>query len=282
METQVDEREVLAVAAQYEADCGGLIAILEEIQGIHGYLPEQALRQVARVTGRSLVDIYGVATFYRSFSLKPRGKHRVCVCMGTACHVRGAQHVADEFERRLGIQAGETSEDGEFSMETVNCLGACALGPVTLVDGNCVSKVKTSQVQALLDKARQGGAGHENEADTRFFPIEVNCPICSQSLMDKSFRLDNHPSIRVTVSMDHQEGCLRLSSLYGSRTIASGHEIAVGTVVTFRCPHCHAELAGADGCSLCQAPMATLAVSEGGTIHVCLRRGCPGHLLDLR
>ncbi|HPO13574.1 MAG TPA: NAD(P)H-dependent oxidoreductase subunit E [Candidatus Hydrogenedentes bacterium] len=279
---QVDEREVLAVVAKHEAGCGGLIAILEEIQAIYGYLPEQALRQVAQATDRSLVDIYGVSTFYRSFSMQPRGKHRVCVCLGTACHVRGAQSVTEEFEQRLGIQSGETSEDGEFSLETVNCLGACALGPVTVVDGKYVSKVKTSQVRGLLDKARKGYAQSGNGEDKEAFAIAVSCPVCSHSLMDAGFPLDDHPSIHVKVSIDHQEGCLRLSSLYGSGSLASECEIPPGEVAIFRCPHCLAELTGADDCSICQAPMAPMAIVGGGTMHVCLRRGCPGHLLDLQ
>ena len=135
---------------------GAVIAVLEEIQAEHGYLPEEALRAVADGMGRSLVDVYGVATFYRSFSLKPRGRHLICVCLGTACHVRGAQMVVEEFERQLGVKAGETTPDREFTLETVNCLGACALGPIVVADGQYFSNVGTARVKHILEKARAG------------------------------------------------------------------------------------------------------------------------------
>ena len=133
---------------------GGLIAILEEVQEHYGYLPEPALRSVARGTGQSLVDVYGVATFYRSFSLQPRGRSLISVCLGTACHVRSAPMIVEAFERRLGIRAGETTADGEFTLETVNCLGACALGPIVAVDGQFFSHVTTARVGRILKKAR--------------------------------------------------------------------------------------------------------------------------------
>ncbi|GAG40848.1 unnamed protein product, partial [marine sediment metagenome] len=105
--------EILGILDKHESDRGGLISILEDIQAKYSYLPTEALKIVADKTGRSLVDIYGVATFYKSFSLNPRGKHLCSVCVGTACHVRGAPTVAREFERQLGINAGETTPDKE-------------------------------------------------------------------------------------------------------------------------------------------------------------------------
>ncbi|MFC1737333.1 NAD(P)H-dependent oxidoreductase subunit E, partial [Candidatus Hydrogenedentota bacterium] len=132
------------------------LAILEEIQGEYGYLPEQALRIVADKTCRSLVDIYGVATFYRFFSLQPRGRQLISVCMGTACHVRGAPMVLEEFERQLGIRVGETTPDREFTLETVNCLGACALGPIVVLDGKYFSNVNTATVKQILEKPEPG------------------------------------------------------------------------------------------------------------------------------
>ncbi len=141
---------------EHDDNRGALIAVLEEIQEQDGYLSEQALRMVSEKMGRSLVDIYGVATFYRSFSLRPRGKHSICVCLGTACHVRGAQRIVEEFERQLGIEAGETTPDREFTLETVNCLGACALGPIVVVDGVYFSNVDTPKVKQILGKVRAG------------------------------------------------------------------------------------------------------------------------------
>lgn len=154
-EAPVDECEVLAIAGRHNADCGGLMAILEEVQTAYGYLPEGALRLVAEATKRSLVDVYGVATFYRSFSLEPRGRHHVCACLGTACHVRNAPLIVEELERRLGIQAGHTTPDREFTLETVNCLGACALGPIVVVDGTYHSKVDVAAVNAILSEVRR-------------------------------------------------------------------------------------------------------------------------------
>lgn len=151
---EVNSKDILKILEKHNEDRGALIAILEEIQAEYGYLPQEALRTVADRTGRSLVDVYGVATFYRSFSLQPRGKHLISVCLGTACHVRGAPMVIEEFERQLGIRADETTPDREFTLETVNCLGACALGPIVVVDGDYFRNVNTRTVRQILEKAR--------------------------------------------------------------------------------------------------------------------------------
>lgn len=129
---------------------GGLIGLLQDIQEEYGYLPEPALREVSEKTGRPLIDVYGVATFYRCFSLTPRGKHLAAVCLGTACHVRGGAQVAEEFERRLGVRAGETTKDNEFTFETVNCLGCCATGPVVVIDGKYHGQVSVRDVAGLI------------------------------------------------------------------------------------------------------------------------------------
>jgi len=143
------------IVQKHAGSRGALIAILEDIQSQQGYLSESALEEVSRGLGCSLVDVYGVATFYRSFSLTPRGRHTICVCEGTACHVRGAPLVVEEFERQLGIKRGETTLDGEFTLETVNCLGACALGPIVKVDDEYFSKVGTAKVRLILRKFRR-------------------------------------------------------------------------------------------------------------------------------
>jgi NADH-quinone oxidoreductase subunit E len=269
------------IIEEHDKSHGGLIAILEEIQAKYGYLPPEALKMVEEKTGRSLVDIYGVATFYRAFSLKPRGKHLISVCLGTACHVRGGPAIATEIERQLGIKAGQTTADKEFTFETVNCLGACALGPVVVVDGHYFSKVKTSMVKGILDRARSGLDAVEIAADKRFFPVEVSCARCNHSLMDSRHPIDGYPSIRVTVSFGQKHGWLALSSLYGSYNTDSEHEIPPKTTVNFFCPHCHAELIGAAKCAECGAPMAPMIVRGGGIVQICSRRGCKGHILDL-
>jgi len=277
----VDPRKLAAVIRKHSGDRGALIAILEDIQDEYGYLSEKALRTVADMTGRSLVDIFGVATFYRSFSLKPRGKHLISACLGTACHVRGAQRTVEELERELGIRAGETTPDGEFTLETVNCLGACALGPTVVIDGHYFSKVRESRVGQLLDEALKGFDSVEISKDKRVFPVDVNCPHCNHSLKDESFAIDDHPSIRVTVSFGRKRGWLRLSSLYGSHNSFAEHEIPEGAVTSFFCPRCCAELTGKPDCPKCGAPMVTMLVCGGGTVQICSRHGCTSHMLDL-
>ncbi len=275
------DSNISRILGKYEGGQGGLIAILEEIQAIYSYLPREALETVAEKTGRSLVDIYGVATFYGAFSLKPRGKHLVSACLGTACHVRGGPAIVEQLERQLGIKAGETTPDREFTLKTVNCLGACALGPVVVVDGHYFPKMKTSMIKDILDRVRAGIDAIEIETDQRVFPVEVSCSHCNHSLMDPEFIIDGHPAIRVTISFGNKHGWLALSSLYGSYNVESLHEIPKDTVVNIFCPHCHAQLIGGAKCAECGAPMVPMIVRGGGVVQICSRRGCKGHMLDL-
>ena len=129
-----------------------LIAILLGIQESFNYLPPDALRQVAKSLGLPLIDVCGVATFYRAFSLKPRGKHICLVCLGTACHVRGGQKILEEVERKLGVEPGENTPDGLFTLETVACLGCCAIGPVIVVDGEYFGHSTARKVGPILNK----------------------------------------------------------------------------------------------------------------------------------
>ncbi|MBU0743156.1 NAD(P)H-dependent oxidoreductase subunit E [bacterium] len=277
----MDLVEIGSIVERHTGRHGNLIAILEEVQAKYGYLPEEALRAVAEKTGRSLVDVYGVATFYNAFSLKPRGKHVVSACLGTACHVQGGPRIVEAISAQLGIRQGETTDDEEFSLEVVNCLGACALGPVVVVDGHYFSKVKTSQVAGILAEARDGFGQVEIETDQRIFPVEVSCARCNHSLMDLRQPVDGHPSIRVTVAFNNKHGWLCLSCLYGSDKVESEFEIPVDTVVDMFCPHCHAELIGGGKCGECGEQMVPMIVSGGGIVQICTRRGCKGHMLDL-
>ncbi len=272
---------LMGIVAKHREKRGGLIAILQEIQSRYSYLPEHALRLVAESTGHTLVDVYGVATFYKAFSLKPRGKHLITACLGTACHVRGGASIAGELERVLDLRSGETTEDGLFTLETAACLGACALGPIVVVDGEYHAKVKKSDVKRIVQDVRDGVPEFPTEPDDRMFPLEVACPRCNHTLIDKRNALDSHPSIRVTVSFNRQHGSLRLSSLYGSYTIKADHEIPWDTVVHFFCPHCHAELTSWADCTRCSAPMVSMLVRGGGTVQICSRRGCKEHRLDV-
>jgi NADH-quinone oxidoreductase subunit E len=227
-EESVNPEPVLNILEKHDGSHGGLIGILEEIQAKYGYLPEESLRTVAEKTGRPLVDVYGVATFYKSFSLLPRGKHLISVCLGTACHVQGGPRIAQEFQRQLGIKAGETTPDREFTLapdreftlETVNCLGACALGPVVVVDGHYFPQVRTGQVEEIIARGLEGLDKIEIDTDQRIFPVEVSCARCNHSLMDSDHPIDGHASIRVTVSFGSRHGWLTLSGLYGSYNVA--------------------------------------------------------------
>lgn len=259
---------------------GGLIARMERLQAKYGYLPKEELSKIAEETGGSLVDIYGVATFYKAFSLEPRGKHLISVCLGTACHVHGGPRIAQVFQEELGVQSGATTPDREFSLETVNCLGACALGPVVVADGHYFSKVRTSEVKGIIERTQKGLDLVEIETDARIFPVEVSCARCNHSLMDPRHVIDGHPSIRVTVSFGNKHGWLALSSLYGSYKVAAEYEIPIDEIVHVFCPHCHAELIGGGKCSDCGAPMVAMIVRGGGVVQICARRGCRGHMLD--
>jgi len=274
-------RDVESIARKHANDRGGLITILEEIQAKYSYLPKDALKTVATVTGRSLVDIYGVATFYRWFSLKPRGKHIVSCCQGTACHVRGAPKVIEEFKKQLGVEPGETTSDKEYTLETANCLGACALGPITVVDGHYFANVGIGEVKPILDKSRSGLDKVDLATDERVFPVEVSCAQCNHSLMDPTRIIDGVPAIRVTVSFGRKHGTLLLSSLYGSYNIECEHEIPDNMAVDVFCSHCHAQLRGSTDCSDCGASMVPMIVRGGGVVQICSRRGCTNHMLDL-
>ncbi len=144
--------KVAAIVEKYDGNCDSLISILQDVQSEYHYLSEDAVREVAGLLGLPLIQVYGVATFFKAFSLEPRGKHIVSVCMGTACHVRNAQSVLDEVERKLGIGVGETTQDMEYTLETVNCLGACALGPIVVVDDKYNSQMSSRKVKKILGK----------------------------------------------------------------------------------------------------------------------------------
>jgi NADH-quinone oxidoreductase subunit E len=145
-----ERKEVCAIVAKYEGRRDSLISILQDIQSLYHYLPEHSLKAVSRELKIPLMQVYSVATFFKAFSLEPRGEHLVCVCMGTACHVRGAQSVFDEAKRRLNIEAGHSTADMKYSLETVNCLGACALGPLLVIDGEYHGQMTTAKVKKAL------------------------------------------------------------------------------------------------------------------------------------
>ena len=155
----MDKKELEQIVERYNRSQGQIIAILHEIQDQERYLPENDLRYVAEKLNMSVAQIYHIATFYKAFSLKPKGRHICNVCMGTACHVRGAPLVLEELERKLGIKAGDTTPDMEYSITTVNCLGACALGPVVVVGKDYYGNMTPAKVERMLKeiKAKSNG-----------------------------------------------------------------------------------------------------------------------------
>ncbi len=148
--TQDQWEKIDAVIAAYRSKPGALIPVLEEVQGISGYLPEVVQRRVARGLGIPLSQVYGVVTFYSFFTMKPRGRYQVRVCLGTACHVRGGHLLEKKISQDLHIQPGEVDKDRLFSLEIVRCVGACGLAPVMVVDDDTHKQVKTARVEEIL------------------------------------------------------------------------------------------------------------------------------------
>jgi NADH-quinone oxidoreductase subunit E len=144
------EDKVKTIIEKYGNDKSFLIPILQDIQKQFNYLPREALDALSRNLGVPASLIYHLSTFYRAFSLKPKGRYRLSLCMGTACHVRGAPLIADHLERTLGIKAGDTTEDLEYSYETVNCLGACALGPILVVNDEYHGQMTIAKANKVL------------------------------------------------------------------------------------------------------------------------------------
>ena len=131
-----------------------LLEVLQDLQEAEGFISEDAMNAVSGELGVPLIEVYRAASFYKAFSLTPRGKHVVTICMGTACHVRGAPRILDEFSRQLDVQPGETSEDRSFTLETVNCVGACALGPIAIADGEYHGQLKSSAIEKIIESLK--------------------------------------------------------------------------------------------------------------------------------
>jgi NADH-quinone oxidoreductase subunit E len=150
MEAEQVREKVSSILDKYERNEGMLVSILQDTQAALGYLAREALLEVSTGLEVPISRVYSVATFFRAFSLKPRGRHLIDVCLGTACHVRGAVGILESIERETGIKPDETSEDMRFSLETINCVGACALGPIVIIDGKYEGEMKIDKVKPLL------------------------------------------------------------------------------------------------------------------------------------
>ena len=152
-------QQVGKIIGKYQGKRTALISILHEIQDRYNHLPEKALRQVASKLKMDLNDIYGVATFYKSLSLVPKGRHSVTVCLGTACHVRGGPKILRELKKELNIEPGQTTADKQFSLNVVNCLGVCAIGPVMFVDGKFYGEMNPLKANRVIEKMNSKKSG---------------------------------------------------------------------------------------------------------------------------
>ena len=150
--TKDQEAKLLEVIAKYKGQKGALMPIMQEAQNIYGYLPYQVQKIISDETGIPIEKIYGVATFYAQFSMSPKGKYIVSVCLGTACYVKGAGKVLEEVEAKLGIGDGECTPVGKFSLEVCRCVGACGLAPVMIVSGDLYGKMTPDRVEGILAK----------------------------------------------------------------------------------------------------------------------------------
>ena len=149
-----DERarkETLEIAEKYTQDRDNLIAILNEVQVKYGYIPKESQLTIAEYLDIPLAEVYGVITFYSRFTLIPKGKYNISICMGTACFVKGAKDLVERAKEKLGIDEGQTTEDGKFSLETMRCVGACGLAPVFTVNDEVYGKATVKKLDEVLD-----------------------------------------------------------------------------------------------------------------------------------
>ncbi len=149
---QQDIDKLKEVCASFNHDPGELINVLHKAQSIFGYLPPEVQEIVSKELKVPLAKVYGVVTFYSFFTMIPKGKHPISICTGTACYVRGAENVLDEFKKLLNIKVGETTEDGKFSLSCLRCVGACGLAPVVMVGDKTYGRVAPDEVKAILDE----------------------------------------------------------------------------------------------------------------------------------
>jgi NADH-quinone oxidoreductase subunit E len=149
---EINVSKVDGVIDSFGGDLSQLIGILQDIQSHFNYLPREALVRVSEKLEIPISQVYSVATFFKAFSLKPRGRHQINVCLGTACHVRGGPRILGKLERDLKVEAGGTTEDLRFTLDSVRCLGCCSLGPVVVIDNDTYGRLNQERVAKLLDQ----------------------------------------------------------------------------------------------------------------------------------
>ncbi len=150
--TEEQMQKLLNCIGEHRNDPGALMPVLHEAQNIYGYLPAEVQTVIAEKLNIPLAEVYGVATFYSQFSLYPKGKHQISVCLGTACYVKGADKILEVLEKELKISCGQCTPDSRFSIDSCRCVGACGLAPVMIIDGEVYGKIKPEDVDGILDK----------------------------------------------------------------------------------------------------------------------------------
>ncbi len=156
----VQEKDLIKlkeIVMSYKGEQGGLMTVLHKTQDLFGYIPYEAQVVISEILDIPISEIYSVITFYAHFSLTPVGEHKICLCMGTACYVKGSGKVLETIERDLGIKAGETTEDGKFTIEATRCIGACGLAPVLTIGGDVHGNLTVSSAEEALDAYIKGG-----------------------------------------------------------------------------------------------------------------------------
>lgn len=155
---EVSKERMEEIIHSYECDQRYALAIMQDMQRTFQYVPREGMEELARTLGCPVSVLYAMATFYKALSLTPKGEHIIKCCDGTACHIRGSSTLIDGIQRELGIGPGETTGDGMFSLETVNCLGSCALAPVLVIDDVYYGKVTLEKLKEIIHTVREGGA----------------------------------------------------------------------------------------------------------------------------
>jgi NADP-reducing hydrogenase subunit HndA len=153
----VDEKaqKLQEIIQKYRETKGALIPVLHEAQELYGYLPMNVQKQISEGLKVPLTEIYGVVTFYTQFSLKPKGEFRISMCMGTACYVKGSSQIMDKLQEKLGINIGECTDDGRFSLDACRCIGACGLAPVMMINDDVYGRLTPDEIEGILDKYRE-------------------------------------------------------------------------------------------------------------------------------
>ena len=146
------DEKIAKILEKYTQDKSNLIQILNEVQETYGYIPEYAQLEISKYLNLEMAEIYGVITFYARFSLKPKGKYNIAVCLGTACFVKGSEQILERVKQKLGIDVGETTPDGKFSIEATRCIGACGLAPVFTVNEEVYGKATIEMVDKVIDE----------------------------------------------------------------------------------------------------------------------------------